>query len=93
MQGLCIVRGPTPAIPYFNFQSSHCLIPGAPCQREADRRWSVMSDYVDKLPQDEKPKTFGSWTKVMKKCGYGVHEEYVLKINENTPCNFPGIAY
>jgi hypothetical protein len=52
-----------------------------------------MSDYVDKLPQDEKPKTFGSWTKVMKKCGYGVHEEYVLKINENTPCNFPGIAY
>ena len=63
--------------------------PGAPRQREADKRWSVMSDYIEKLPQDEKPKTFGAWVKVMKKCGYGVHEQHVLKTDENTPCNFP----
>ena len=51
-----------------------------------------MSDYVDKLTLEEKPKTFDSWVKVMKKCGYGVHEEYLQKTNENTPCNFPGIS-
>lgn len=49
-----------------------------------------MSDYIDKLTPEEKPNTFGSWRKVMKKCGYGVSEEYVEQTDEAEPCNFSG---
>ncbi|XP_028410856.1 uncharacterized protein LOC114533525 [Dendronephthya gigantea] len=104
MEGVGTMKDVTKAIKWFKKAESYSSLPppfqslietlaqinpGAPRQKEADKRWSVMSDYIDKLPQDEKPKTFGSWTKVMKKCGYGVHEQYILQTNENTPCNFP----
>lgn len=62
--------------------------PGISRQKEADDRWSVMCDYIDKLPEEEKPKTFHAWVAVFKKCGYGVAEEYREKVKD-IQCNFP----
>ena len=67
-----------------------CYILGISQQKEADKRWGVLCDYIDKLPEDEKPKTFKAWVTVFRKCGYGVTKEYC---EYDKPCNFAGNVY
>lgn len=48
-----------------------------------------MCDYIDKLPEEEKPKTYSAWVKVIRKCGYEVLSGHYEE-NEDKPCNFAG---